>query len=154
VIGPTLDVLLDYRVLLDYLSDTGSRRVRDYINRLDAHTLHISTVTVQEFERNIGLLRETLPAEAHRLNLCLDNTVVGHFWAMLLPFDAGAARIWEKKFSVETSRGKKPLPLLESMVAASALQHGLTVVTWHMTAYKPLGVPVYNPWTGTFSEPT
>lgn len=62
-----------------------------------------------------------------------------------LPWDAAVARRWAR-LVVETRRKGRVLPLLDSMIAATALHHGLVVATRNGRDFRKAGVEVVDPF--------
>jgi predicted nucleic acid-binding protein len=62
-----------------------------------------------------------------------------------LSWDAAAARRWAK-LVVELKRKGRALPLLDAMIAATALEHGLTVATRNVSHFEPAGVKAVDPF--------
>ena len=62
-----------------------------------------------------------------------------------LPWDAAVSREWAKLVVALKKKGT-PVPLLDGMVAATALTHGLTVATRNVSDFKHSGVKVVNPF--------
>jgi predicted nucleic acid-binding protein len=62
-----------------------------------------------------------------------------------LPWDADVARRWARLVA-DLRRKGKPMPLLDSMIAATALTHGLTVATRNTDDFKRAGVKVFDPF--------
>ena len=62
-----------------------------------------------------------------------------------LPWDAAVSRRWAK-LVVELKKKGKTLPVLDGMIAATALKHNLTVVTRNVRDFKKAGVKVLNPF--------
>jgi predicted nucleic acid-binding protein len=62
-----------------------------------------------------------------------------------LPWDAATARHWAA-LVVELRRRGEPIPILDGMIAATALRHGLTIVTRNRRDFKRTGVKVLDPF--------
>jgi predicted nucleic acid-binding protein len=62
-----------------------------------------------------------------------------------LPWDAAATRRWAR-LVVELKRKGRILPLLDTMIAATALEHGFTVATRNVSHFEPAGVKTFDPF--------
>ena len=103
--------------------------------------LHISVMTVGEIERGITQQQRHNPAFARDLAVWLDR-VLGWYGDRILPVDAATARRWGQ---LSAALGNDSADLL---IAATALEHGLTVVTRNVRHFEPTGVSVLNPSQG------
>ena len=103
--------------------------------------LHISVVTVGEIERSITQQQRHNPAFARDLAVWLDR-VLAWYGDRILPVDAATARRWGQ---LSAALGNDSADLL---IAATALEHGLTVVTRNVRHFEPTGVAVLDPSQG------
>lgn len=101
--------------------------------------LHLSVISIGEIERGIARAKRRDPPFASALEGWLD-TVLGLYGHRILPIDLASARRWG---IVTHAIGHEDADLL---IAATALSHGLTVVTRNVRHFKPTGVPVLNPF--------
>jgi len=62
-----------------------------------------------------------------------------------LPWDAAVSRRWARLVSTLRHKGQA-MPILDGMIAATALEHGLTVATRNIRDFKTAGVPVIDPF--------
>lgn len=101
--------------------------------------LFLSVITIGEIER--GVLRQRIrnPALAEALSAWLDRTVET-YGDRILSVDTRVARRWGK-LSARIGHGGADL-----LIAATALEHGLTVVTRNIQHFLPTGVPVEDPF--------
>ncbi len=101
--------------------------------------LYISVVTVGEIERGITRQQPRDPSFAGELALWLDR-VLAWYSDRILIVDADTARRWGR---LSATLGHDGADLL---IAATALEHGLTVVTRNARHFEPTGVPTLNPF--------
>ena len=133
-----------------YLVDTdvlsGLRRVNRnpaleaWISSQRTTDLHLSVVTIGEIERGITQQQQHDPRFADALASWLDQ-VLRHYANRILAVDVPIARRWGE---LSASVGHTNADVL---IAATAFEHGLTVVTNNVRHFKQLGVPVLNPFT-------
>ena len=136
-----MSFLVDANVLCEATRPQPEARVLAWLERHDA-TLHISTLTLAEILRGIHLL----PAGRKRRALeSWFDELLASFAGRIVPFDEDAARTWAA-FHARQERKGRSLPSFDSLIAATALAHGLTLATRN-TADFPEEVPVVNPWT-------
>ena len=124
----------------------SARRRRDrnpravcWVETQRAADLHLGVVTVGEIERGIAQQKRRNPSFAQDLAVWLDR-VLAWYGDRILPIDAGAARRWGQ---LSATLGYDSADLL---IAATALENGLTVVTRNVRHFEPTGVSMLNPF--------
>ena len=100
----------------------------------------LSVVTVLELELGVLLIERRDPSQAMHLRAWLDNRVLPAFADRILPIDESVAR------RCASLHVPNPRPERDALIAATALTHGMTVVTRNVNDFDSLGVPVVNPW--------
>ena len=110
-----------------------------------ASDLYISVVTVAEIERGVARQIPQNPNFARELAAWMERTLAG-FADRLLGVDVPTARRWGR---LSATLGHNGADLL---IAATALEHGLTVVTRNTRHFKPTGAPVLNPFLQAETE--
>ena len=104
-----------------------------------ASDVYLSVVTLGEIER--GIARQTLPNPEFARDLAQwFERILAWFAERVLPVDVATARRWGR---LSASAGNRDVDLL---IAATALEHGLTVVTRNVRHFEPTGVRVLNPF--------
>ena len=100
----------------------------------------LSSISIYEIE--LGALSiERKDAEQGRiLRAWIDKQILPDFDGRILPLDTEVAQRCAKLHV------PNPKPLRDSFIAATALIHGMTVVTRNVDDFKPMGVEVLNPW--------
>jgi predicted nucleic acid-binding protein len=104
--------------------------------------LFLSTVTIGEVERGIERQRGRQPAFAEALSAWLERSLATYA-ERILPFTTNIALRWGR---ISARLGRDDIDLL---IAATALEHGLTVVTRNIRHFIPTGVAVENPFERT-----
>lgn len=103
--------------------------------------LFISVVSVQELEIGVLLKERKDEVQGRLLRTWLDQHVLPAFADRILPVDTAVART-SAKLHVPDSR-----PVRDTLIAATALVHGLTVVTRNLADFSPTGVSTLDPWS-------
>jgi predicted nucleic acid-binding protein len=121
------------------------RRERDpmvvaWFERQRTADLFLSVISIGEVERGIARARAIDPAFADTLAAWLDR-VLNLYGERVVPFDMRAARRWG---ALSAALGNDSADL---MIAATALEHGLTVVTRNVSDFEPTGVAVLDPFS-------
>ena len=112
-----------------------------------ASDLYISVVTIGELERGIERQAPLNPDFARDLALWSER-IMAWFADRVIPIDAATARRWGR---LSARLGHESADLL---IAATALEHGLTVATGNVKHFEPAGVPVFDPFASESAEPS
>ena len=105
------------------------------------NNLYLSAVTVGEIQRGIVQQERSNPSFALELAVWLSR-VLTWYGDQILPFDVPTAQRWGR---LSATLGHDSVDM---MIAASALEHGLTVVTRNVRHFEPTGVQTFNPFGG------
>lgn len=131
--------LLDTVVLSELRKRQRDPGVVGWIERQRSTDLFISVISIGEIERGIALQQAKDATFARALAAWLDR-VLALYADRILPFDLNAARRWG---GLSAAIGNNSADL---MIAASALEHGLTVVTRNVADFAPCGVSTLDPF--------
>ena len=131
--------LVDTVVLSELRKPQRDRGVVAWFERQRTADLFISVISIGEIERGIARQHTTDPGFAVALAAWLDR-VLALYSERILPFDLKPARRWGH---LSATIGNDSTDL---MIAGTALEHGLTVVTRNVSDFEPTGVPVLNPF--------
>ena len=130
--------LLDTDALSAHRRPDRTPAIANWLSSRRTVDLHLSVVSIGEIERGIARQRARDAAFAEALASWLDR-VLRLYGDRILGIDAPTARRWGQ---LSASIGHQGADLL---IAATALEHGLTVVTRNVRHYEPTGVPVLDP---------
>ena len=138
-----MSFLLDTSVISELVRKIPHRPVLVWVGAQDEISLYISVVTIGELEKGIA----RLPASARKNNLqsWVRRDLVERFGERLLPVDVRTATRWGALTGESEKRGQ-PLPVIDSLIAATALVHGLVVVTRNVEDFRRCSVVCVNPW--------
>ena len=135
-----MSYLLDTNVLLELRRKTPDAGVVEWFSRRPASTLYLSVLTLGELRKGIEGV-----AEAERrmaLTDWLETDLPGFFAGRILPIDVQVADRWGRLVAA----AGRPLPAIDSLLGATAAQHGLSMVTRNTRDFADLGLDVINPW--------
>jgi hypothetical protein len=115
-------------------------RVALWADSVDAVDLFLSAITLQELEIGVLLAECRDPKQGALLGVWFERCVLPAFARRVLSVDLAVAR------SSARLHVPDPRPLRDLFIAATALVHGLTVVTRDVGDFESTGVPILNPW--------
>ena len=133
--------LLDTDVLSALRRRERQPQIVDWLDRQPTTDLYLSVVTIGEVERGIIQQQRRNPPFANDLSLWRD-TVLAWYGDRILDVDLPIARRWGR---LTAEVGHRAVDL---MIAATALEHGLTVVTRNVKDFEPTGVETFDPSGG------
>lgn len=136
--------LLDTSAISEVLKPAPDAGFMRWLEVQPESTLSLSALTIGEVYR--GLLLAPTQERRVQLESWFDEQVLGAFTGRILPVDADVALAWAGLASQSQVAGQ-PVPLIDSLIAATALAHDLTVVTRNVRDFERCGVPVLAPWT-------
>ena len=102
--------------------------------------IFLSAITVLEIELGALLMERKDKVQGKHLRAWIDNQVMPRFAGRILAVDTAVAQRCAR-LHVPDPRSER-----DSLIAATALVHGMTVVTRNVADFAPSGVPILNPW--------
>ncbi len=132
--------LLDTNVISELRKPQADKNVVAWARSVIAPRMFISAITLKELETGVLRMERRDPAQGKVLRIWLKRHVMPAFDARILPVDAAVA--------LRCARIHVPDQANESdaLIAATALVHGLTVVTRNVADFESSGVALINPW--------
>lgn len=115
-------------------------RVVDWFAKRTATSLFLSVLTLGEIRK--GIDKVTDPERRLVLDDWIEHDLPAYFRSRILPIDAVVADQWGRL----QAAAARPLPVIDSLLAATALRHGLKLVTRNVSDFVGLSVDVINPW--------
>ena len=135
--------LLDTNIISELVKPKPEANVTDWIENTDESLLYLSVLTLGEIRRGIA----TLPQSRRRtvLEAWLDKDLRARFEDRILVIDQEVADRWGLLTAAARKEGIV-LPVIDGLLAATALEHNLTLVTRDTGQIPAMGVAVFNPW--------
>jgi predicted nucleic acid-binding protein len=141
-VNPTAAYLLDTNVLSETRRKKADEGVMAFLQSADSASLFLSVLTIGELRKGVAakMLRDSDPATAKSLAAWVEGLEFG-FADRILGIDAATARLWGDW------SGDRPRPVVDTLLAATAVQHGLIFVTRNTRDVEGIQVKLHNPWT-------
>jgi toxin FitB len=135
-----LSYLVDTNVLSELRRKQPDPQVAHWFSARPAGTLYLSVLTLGEIRKGV----EALSDQSRKLPLLdwLETDLPAFFEGRILPVDGAVAELWGRLLA----KAGRPLPAIDSLLAATALHHGLMLVTRNVRDMDGLGVALINPW--------
>lgn len=131
--------LLDTNVISETRRTRADTGVLTFLSAADAVGLFLSVLTLGELRKGVAARRRIDPAAADRQGIWVDR-IETTFADRVLSVEIAVARLWG-----ELSAGRS-LPVIDTLIAATAMVHGLTLVTRNTRDVELTGVPLIDPW--------
>lgn len=132
--------LLDTNVVSELARRKPAATVLKWLDQAPYASIHLSVLTPGELRHGVERLPDGERKE--QLRLWLDRDVPAWFGDRLLPITAEIADRWGQLLA----ECRRPLPAIDSLLGATALHHGLRLVTRNATDFRFPGLTVVNPW--------
>jgi predicted nucleic acid-binding protein len=137
-------VLLDTCVLSELRHMKGHPGVRQAVLALNEEELFVSVISIGEILKGVSLLRESPKRRALQTWL---QTLERDYGDRLLSIDLETSRLWGELTATAQKAGRV-VHATDGLIAATALRHGLRVMTRNTADFEPTGVLLLNPWEG------
>jgi hypothetical protein len=135
--------LLDTCVISELTRKQPEKSVIDWMSVQDEESCYLSSLTIGELKKGI----DRLPPSHKKTTLqaWLDQDMRNRFAERILSVDIEVAEQWGL-ICAHSERQGLSLPVVDGLIAATALVHGLIVVTRNTNDMAPSGVSLLNPW--------
>jgi predicted nucleic acid-binding protein len=137
--------LLDTCVVSELVRPRPKPSVVNWVRERDEDELFLSVITIGELEKGIAKLRDS--PKRVMLEQWVRRELTDRFHDRLLVIDSGIAARWGALVGASEAQGE-PLPVIDSLLAATGLQHELTVVTRNTADLERCGARCFNHWVG------
>jgi len=135
--------LLDTCAISELVSRKPSKKVIEWIDSIDSDSLYLSVITIGEIRKGIEKLPDSKRRDA--IHTWLTEDLFLRFKDRLAPLDSEVMLTW----GILTGRLEREgtrMSAIDSLIAATALHHDLTLVTRNEEHFFNSQVKVFNPW--------
>ncbi len=138
-----MSYLLDTNVISELVSPRPDPGVSQWIDSLDPESIFLSVITIGELKRGV----EKLPDSRRKEELAdwLTGDLLIRFGDHILPIDVSVILTWGALVARMEAIGK-PISAIDSLLAATAAEIGLTFVTRNVRHFEATGISLFNPW--------
>lgn len=138
-----MNLLLDTCVLSEMVKPSPDSRVSGWLSTQHPDALYISTLTLGELQKGVARLEPC--ARKTFLENFIHAEIREGFEGRILNVDTEVALLWGNLVARSELAGQR-MPYVDSLIAATALFHGMTLVTRNTRDVEASGVTLLNPW--------
>lgn len=131
--------LLDTNILSETRRTRAEPQVLSFLSQADPARLFVSVLTLGELRKGVEIRRRSDPETAAKLGAWAD-ALEASFADRILAVDAATAKLWG------VLSADRPRPAIDTLLAATAMVHDLTLVTRNTADVAGTDVAVLNPW--------
>ena len=135
-----MSFLVDTCALSELVKPKPSNDVCDWFEATRPEALFVSVLTLGEIRKGVEKLKGG--RRRAQITTWLETELLAWFEDRVLPVDARVADEWGRL----AARLSKPLPVIDSLIAATAIRHRLAIVTRNESDFVTTGVDILNPW--------
>jgi toxin FitB len=138
--------LLDTNIVSELVKSRPDTRVVAWIRASDEADLHLSVLTFAEIRYGIEEL--TPGARRERLRRWMDADLADRFENRILEVNRAIAEVWGAIMARAAAVSVR-LPVMDTLLAATAEYHGMTMVTRNIRDFARAGVATFDPWSAS-----
>ncbi|WP_373563216.1 type II toxin-antitoxin system VapC family toxin [Tunturiibacter empetritectus] len=131
--------LLDTNVLSETRKKRPDERVLAFLSNVSPTALFMSCLSVGELKKGVALKRNSDPSAAKAIAGWVDGLEM-NFADRILSVDTASAKLWGEWSA------QRPRPVIDTILAATAVVHGLVFVTRNESDVQDLPIKLLNPW--------
>lgn len=139
-----MNYLLDTCVISELAKSEPHKKVVDWVLIENEVNFYLSVLTFGELNKGVEKLPESKKKDS--LRIWIEEDLAHRFKNRIIGIDMRVSVIWGKIQCAAEKKGK-PMPAIDSLIAATGIAHNLTVVTRNVTDMEQSGVALLNPWS-------
>jgi predicted nucleic acid-binding protein len=136
--------LLDTCVLSEYVKKKPNYQVVNWADNQDELGLFISILSIAELKKGIIRIKDSQPNRHKKLENWLQK-LEQRFTNRILPLTENILNTWAVICGESEAKGKN-LPIIDSLIAATAYEHDLIIVTRNISDFTFSSVRIFSPW--------
>ena len=140
-----MNYLVDTCVISEVVRKRPAPEVVSWLAAQDEDHLFMSVLSLGELHEGIARLADS--RRRRTLEAWVEGDLQRRFTGRIIPVDPGIAARWGR-ISGAAERAGRVIPVIDGLLAATALEHGLTLATRDTSHMEPTGVELFNPWDG------
>jgi len=138
-----MNYILDTNVVSELIAVDPDHSVIQWIDSVDPESIFLSVITIGEIKKGIEKLPRSKRKE--RYSTWLEQDLLVRFEKRILLLDSSTLLTWGQ-LTADLEKAGRPMPAIDSLLAASALNTGYTLVTRNTADFESAGILVLNPW--------
>jgi tRNA(fMet)-specific endonuclease VapC len=138
-----MKALLDTCVISELVSKQPNSKVVEFVDSLDPEDVYLSVITIGEIVKGIEKLSKS--RRKADLQAWLKDDLLVRFEGNVIALDTDVLIEWGTLTARLESAGK-PMPAMDSLIAATALAKKMTLVTRNVSDFEDANVEIMNPW--------
>ena len=139
-----MNYLLDTCIISEYVKKKPNQQVIQWLDGQDEASLFISILTIAELKKGIIKIKNSQPERHQKLTKWLPK-VEQRFAGRILPLNNNLLDTWATICGESEGKGKK-LPIMDSLIAATAYEYNLIIVTRNVSDFNFSLLKVFSPW--------
>jgi predicted nucleic acid-binding protein len=138
-----MNYLLDTCLISELAKSNPDKKVVDWVLSENETGFYVSVLTFGELHKGIEKLPESKKKEG--LRVWIEDELKDRFQNRIIGIDMRVSILWGRIQYVAEKKGK-PMPAIDSLIAATGIAHDLIVVTRNVSDMVQSGVRLLNPW--------
>jgi predicted nucleic acid-binding protein len=137
--------LLDTNIVSELIKPRPEPKVIAWLQGVDERLFYLSVLTLGEIRKGVTALSD--PSRQVSIEAWLDKDLRDRFEGRILPVCESVADRWGVLAGHAPQRGSA-LPVIDGLLAATAIHYNLTLVTRNVKDFEPTQVVLFDPWKG------
>lgn len=139
-----MNYLLDTCVLSEYVKKKPNQKVIQWLDEQKEDSLFLSLLSIGESRKGIIKIKERQPQRHQKLRQWIEAVEL-RFSERIINLDSDVINCWAEICGQCEAKGQK-LPIMDSLIAATAHTHNLIIVTRNVTDFQFSPVQIFSPW--------